>query len=450
MAGTSSISGLISGLDTKTIIESLMAIEKNSQTLLKTKQSTEQSIVSALQSINSSFSSLSTAAESLAKASTWQTVTGTSSNSNVTVSTDTGATTASFKLTVDSLATSSQAVFSTASALSDTVTSQSLTLTTGDGTLYTIDTGDGSLQDVISGINEQSSETGISATAVKVADGSYKLLVQSTATGADTAFTLTNDDGSDLLGGATVTAGTDAQITLSNGITATSSSNTFEELMTGVSLTLADSMSTGDTATITLSQDSSTVAATVSAFVDQVNSLLSTIDSATKYATAGDSSSTSGVLAGNSTVIGLRNSLLSSVFGGTGSMSSVGIQTDRYGNLVFDEETFKTAYAADPAGVAAMFTANDSGEDGWAARVQAVADEASDSYTGSITRAITSHQSISDNLQERIDDWDLRLELRQSTLEAKFNNMETILSTLNSQSEWLSSQIDSLTSSSSD
>ena len=51
MANTS-IGGLISGLDTATIISQLMQLEAQPQTRLKTKVTVEQSAVTALQALN--------------------------------------------------------------------------------------------------------------------------------------------------------------------------------------------------------------------------------------------------------------------------------------------------------------------------------------------------------------------------------------------------------------
>ncbi|MBZ5737804.1 flagellar filament capping protein FliD [Nocardioides mangrovi] len=443
---TSSISGLASGLDTASIISQLMTLEAQPQTRLKTQQTTEKSVVSALQTINTSVASLATAAASLAKASTWQTVKGTSSATGFSVTTSTGATAGSFDVKVVSLASRSQAAFSTASGLSDTVTSQNLTLTTNDGTEHDVDTGSGSLTDVIKGINDLTSETGITATAVKVADGSYKLLVQSATTGADTSFTLTNADGSDLLGGATVKDGTDASIDLGLGVVATSSTNTFEDVTPGVDLTLSSSLAVGDTSTISLAQDSSDITATVKSLVDSINSILTSIDTQSKFASSSSSSSTSttssGVLAGDAVTRDLRYALLNTVFGGTGSMATAGIQTTRDGMLTFDEDTFTAAYAADPEGIAAKFTSGATTDaDGFAARVATVAKAASDSIDGSVTKAVKSHNTLVDTLQSQIDDWDTRLALKKSTLEAQYTALETTMQSLNSQSSYLTSQI---------
>ncbi len=181
--------------------------------------------------------------------------------------------------------------------------------------------------------------------------------------------------------------------------------------------------------------------------MDKVNSILSDLDTKT----AGASGTTAaGVLAGDSTARSVRDALAETIFGGSGSMAAYGLQTDRYGKLVFDSAKFDEAYAADPAGTMAAFTTGATPADnGWAARVAAVAKSASDSVDGTITTAIQGRDSSIKQLQDSIDGWDDRLALRRSTLERRFTALETALSTMKSQGDWLAGQLASLPSTSS-
>jgi flagellar hook-associated protein 2 len=445
---TSSISGLSSGLDTASIIDQLMRLEALPQTRLQNQQIAEKSRLAAFRALNTDTTLLRDKAETLAKAATWETVQGTVTGSGaagVTVKVAGTAAPNSFSVTVDQLATRHQLGFTDSSAMSDVVVSGSdVKLTTNDGTEHVISTGGGTLAELVAAINAKTADTGVSATAVKTADGSYRLLAQSTATGADSTFTLTNDDDSPLLGDATVSAGTDAQISLGAGITATSSSNTFTALVPGVDLTLDPTAAIGSQATVTVAQNTTTISDTVKALVTQINSLLGSIDDKTSTKTG-----VVGVIAGDTTARGLRNSLLESVFAGAGAttMADAGIQTDRYGKLVFDEAKFKDAYAKDPEAVAAMFTSGaTTATDGWAARIKTAANVACDRVTGTLTSAISSGDATISRFTKSIDAWDDRLELRRSTLERQYAALETALSGLQSQGSWLSSQIAGLPS----
>ena len=445
-SATSSISGLASGLDTASIIDQLMQLEAVPQGKLTTQQTAEKAVVTALRAVNTDTALFASKAAILAKPSTWQTLKGTVSGSGVGVTVGATASPTNFSVTIDKLATTHQVGFANAAALTDVVAGSTVKLTSNDGTEHDIAVGGGTLKEVVAALNAATSDTGVTATAVKVADGSYRLITESTKTGANSSFTLTNGDGNDLLGGTAVRAGGDAQISMGLGITATSSSNTFTDIVPGVTLTLASTATTGSTSTITVKQDSSSVAASVSGLVDQLNSLLTSIDAATAAST---STTAAGTLSGDPTSKSLRNALLETVFGSSTStsMASVGIQTDRYGKIVFDADKFNAAYAADPAGVAAQFTTGATPEtDGWAARLASVAKGASDSGTGTLTNAINGHNTTIDRLGKSIEDWDDRLELRRTSLERQYTALETALSTLNSQSSWLAGQIASLPS----
>ena len=73
----------------------------------------------------------------------------------------------------------------------------------------------------------------------------------------------------------------------------------------------------------------------------------------------------------------------------------------------------------------------------------------SDSLSGYVTTKQTSLQTQMDKIDKKIADMEARLTKYQETLTAKFATMEALLSKLQSQQSWLTSQINSLTSSSS-
>ena len=442
MAGTSSVSGLVSGLDTATLISQLMQVEAQSQNRIKSQLSTAQSTVKALQDLNSKLAALATSAADLAKASAWNPVTVTSSSDLVTATAGTAAISGALQFTVGHTARAHQLVFIDTAALAGTVTTGSTTVRLDrlDGTTVDLDTGDGSLQGLLRALNE--SGTGVKASTVRLDDGTYRLQVTSTATGAASDFTLKNIDGTDLLGGATVTAGRDAEITI-GADTVHSATNTFTDVANGLSLTLKPSVADGTVVDLDVQPDPAAMTKAVKGVVDAINDALTKIDALTAY---NSTTKTSGALSGDSAVRTVRTALLNSVYPTDGtSMAGLGIQLDRYGKLTFDEDAFSTAYTADPSAVAAKFTTG--AVDGFAARVQKVAKGASDSVNGTVTTSINGRNSDIARMQDRIEDWDARLALRQETLTRQFTALETALSQMNSQSSWLSGQLSSLSSS---
>ncbi|RLV48790.1 hypothetical protein D9V37_13795 [Nocardioides mangrovicus] len=433
----------MSGFDPTTLVTQLMTVEAQPQTNLKTKLTTENSTISTLQSLNTQVAALATQAKALATSSGWGNLSVSSSSSNVAASATTGTVAGTYNFSVDQTAQAHKLAFATSAAGTDTVVSGSSVTLTVNGVAKSISTGTGTLDSLVSALN--ATGTGVSASKLKLDDGSYRLNVTANATGAAAAFTLTNADGSDLLGGANVTQGRDAAITI-GGDTIHSASNTFTGVVPGATFTVS-SAAVGSTVDLTVARDTSTTTAAVKSLVDNVNTLLAKIDSLTAYDT---STKAAGALSGDASVSALRDSLLDAVYPGDGtSLSSIGIQTDRDGKLVFDSDAFTAAYNADPAAVQAKFTASTTGTTGFADRIQKIAAGASDTYTGTLTSTITNHQTTARRLTDDIADWDVRLAAKKTSLTTLYTNLATTLSNLNSQSTWLSSQIDSLSSSSS-
>ncbi|WP_182525745.1 flagellar filament capping protein FliD [Nocardioides dongkuii] len=437
------ISGLASGLDTSTIINQLMQLEAVPQDRLKTRVSTEKSVLTTLQNLNAKVAALATKAADLAKPAAWSPLTATSSNAAVTITTGPTASPGSLSATVTSVARSHQLGYAEQHALGDQVTGAStdVLLERFDGSPQTLAT-DGTLTGLVAAINDPANATGLRASAIQVSEGRYQLLVESTATGAAQDFALTAADGSPLLGGATVRPGADATLDLGAGIRVTSGTNTFTDVMPGITLALGAGAKVGDVAALGVTRDTGAVTAKVKDLVDSINAVLADIDVQTS--TKGILGKP-GALAGDATLRNLRSALVDAVYPADNtSMASLGIQVNRNGRLELDSTKLTQAYAADPVGVAERFSTDG---DGFAARMATVTKGASDRATGSLTLVITGRETGVGRLEDSIEDWDNRLALRRSNLERQYTALETALSQMSSQSSWLSSQLSSLSSS---
>ncbi|MGB7981810.1 MAG: flagellar filament capping protein FliD [Candidatus Nanopelagicales bacterium] len=432
-----SVSGLASGLDTASIIDQLMAVEAGSQTRLKSRVTSEQTTVSTLQKLNAMMASLAGTSANLTKPGALTPMTATSSSTHVTALPQAGATAGALSVVVDSVALAHRMAFTATAARTDLVTGAStvVRLTSADGTQTDLDTGDGTLDGLLSALN--ASGTNVRASTLRLDDGTYRLIVESATTGAASSFALTALDGSALLGGATVRAGQDAALTVGTD-TVHSSTNTFSGVLPGVDITLSAATPPGTAVDLSVATDAGSAVESVRTFVKAVNTALNDLATATKSGSGAKSA-----LAGDTSLTSLRSALTSAVFPTDGtSLAQWGIQLDRSGQLTFDEAQFTDAYAADPSAVAVI-----NGADGFAARIQAVAEGASDSIDGTLTTAISGRNTQIGRLQDSVDSWDIRLELRRNTLTRQFAALETALSTIQSQSAWLTSQIDSLSSS---
>jgi flagellar hook-associated protein 2 len=440
MASTSSIGGLVSGLDTTSIVSSLMQLEAQPQTLLKNRLSTEQTTVSSLQGLNAKFASLSTKAAALDTPAAWATLNATSSSSAVTATAGSTATPGALSFTVLNTAAPAQLTFGDLANTTDAVTTATtMTLTKADGSTATVNPGDGTLAGLAAGIN--SAKAGVTATLLKVSDGSYRLRLTSDTTGAGNLSLTSGDPVVDAKW--TQTAGKDAQLQV-GGDTVSSKTNTFTGLLTGLDVTVAANTAPNTAVDVTVTRDASSAQNALKGLVDAANDLLSSIDTLTAY---DPTTQKSGALAGDATVRALRSAVLDTVTRAAdgSSMASLGVQTDRYGKVTFDATKFASAYAADPGTVATKLGAPSSGSvPGFAARVLAMADKASNSTNGTLTSIITGHQSSITTLQNGIDDWDVRLAAKQESLNKQYADLEVSLGKLQDQASWLSGQIASL------
>jgi len=102
---TTSIDGLISGMNTSQVISQLMQVEAQQQTGLKQKVQDQKTVIQSLQSVNSKVSALKTAADKLILPMTWQAAKAASTSDAVTATAKTGAPTGSWTFNVNALAT---------------------------------------------------------------------------------------------------------------------------------------------------------------------------------------------------------------------------------------------------------------------------------------------------------------------------------------------------------
>ncbi|TQL01644.1 flagellar filament capping protein FliD [Cellulomonas sp. SLBN-39] len=461
------IDGIVSGLDTAALIDSLLTLESGNQSLLKTKQSTASSLVTILQSLNTKVSSLAEHSTKAAKDESWQAVKGTITQTGVTapgatVSTSATATPGTLSFRVGAVA-ASQASLTTLPADAAYASGTPTFTITRDGATTTVTAASTSVADVVDAFN--ASGTGVTATAVKVnvldgngdptGDTTYRLQLTGRETGADNAFTVSYEgtSGTTALTLDQVRAASDASLVLFPGTAAqqtlTSSSNTFEGVMTGVDLTVTEATAV-DAAplTVTVARDQAAVKSLASGLVSNLNTVLTEITSRTRSTTTTDSDGrtvvSGGPLSGDATVRLLQQRMLSegSLPVDGVSPADVGIVIGRDGTFTFDDAKFTTAMAADPEKVQKVVQ-------GVADRLAQTAKSASDAQNGTITQAVKSQQDTVKDLGARIDDWDDRLAMRRTSLERQYAALEVTLSNLQSQSSYLASQLAALTGSSS-
>lgn len=337
----------------------------------------------------------------------------TSNNDSATVSANSEAQPGTYSFYVSKLA---QAQQSTVEMSDDTFSATgTFELTMGDSTMdidlaAADEDGDGDgyidASELVNAINSSDDNPGVSAALVKTND-TTTIMLTSDETGAQSAFTV-NVTGHDASGDTSATMPTltpvtdaqDAEIHLGSesGPMITNSSNTFDDVIPGVTMTfteVTDPDDPTDLTTFTVAQDSSASQEQVQTFVDAYNTLVDTIDSMTSY---GDEDTSAGVFAGDTGLQSLENQMDNIVHADYGGVSIVdyGITLDSDGHLQIDTDTFNDEMEANPDGLTSIFVGDDS--------MVAQLDELMDSYLDSSDGIIAQRQDSLDDKQQRIDD----------------------------------------------
>jgi flagellar hook-associated protein 2 len=441
------VDGLVSGLDTTALINSLMQVEGVPQTLLKNKVSASQAFITALQGLNTKVAALADLATKTAQPTALDLYSATSSSTTVAVTATTGAAAGQLDLVVDAIAQTQKSVSAAMATWPDSP--PVLTIKSNDGTLHEVTAATTSLDDVVSAINNAGA--GVTATKVSVGGGNFRIQFSSSAIGADGAFTIYQGSGSTTALPVTqIQAAQDASVTIWAGTpaaqTITSKTNTFDEVLPGVSISVTAAST--QTVSLSISRDDAAIGKQANDLVTALNGIFSEISSKSAVSTGTDASGTTsikaGVFTGDSTVRDVNQKILSAAtlpVNGR-SPSEFGISINKDGTIDFDAETFAAALAKDPAATQATLQTI-------ASRVAGAAQNISDKYDGTLTTTITGQQSEVKGLGTQIDDWDRRLTTRRSTLERTYAALEVQLSKLNSQQSYMSSQLAGLPSSNS-
>lgn len=226
--------------------------------------------------------------------------------------------------------------------------------------------GGNSLAELAAAINAASDNNGVNATLVR-SNGNVSLVLASEKTGAANAITLsTTGVAAGAFDAATsapreLSTAKDARVRLGgeSGMLLTNASNTFDNIIDGVSMSFTKAHATGEQPlSVTVARDDKTTKDKVQSFVTAINNLLGTFDSLTA---SGGENAARGVLAGDASIRsieGMLNNVLRTEFGGT-TLMEMGIVADRYGKLTIDTTRFEKAIAANPEGLDKLFNAKD-------------------------------------------------------------------------------------------
>lgn len=438
--------GLGSGLDVDSIVTSLMALEERPLTLLNQKEAKVQANISAMGSLKSALSSLQSSLTALGKEDTFRSTATQSSDSAVfTASSSTTATTANYAVTVNRLA---QAHKVGSSAFADTATfgggaGDAITLTL-DSKSFTLDLSTAqTLSQIQSTINTELNATGVTAGLITGDSGQQTLTLTASDTGYDNRvqlsyggainastfnFSMLNRDSDNVLLAAE--AELDSSVTI-DGVSVTRSSNSITDAVAGLTLNLK----TEGSANVTISSDSSSATSAVNSFVTSLNDVLSQVKSI----------SSSGV--GNSSVMRSIEFQISAIINagqtGLGSyayLSQLGVTTKEGGGMTFDSTQLTAALTDDIEGVINYFS--DSSK-GFGVRMEGMLDSFLQSG-GVIDSIVNGAKSEVTTIARNRDLMEQRLVSTEARLRSQFESLDTLMSSMQTTSSYLTSQLESI------
>jgi flagellar hook-associated protein 2 len=441
-------SGLGSGIDVKSLVDQLVAAERQpAANRLTNQESRANTQLTALGQVKSALAALRDSLDGLGDLQELQQRAITTTPADfITATAGTIAATGSYDVEVLALAASHK-VASGAFASADSVV--------GNGTLavglagvsvqITIDDTNNTLTGIRDAINKAVGNPGVRASIVN-ADGGAYLLLSGDKTGAANVISVDAiEPGSALealeFGAGTTNAltekqaATDASVKI-DGLTLTSAGNTLEDAIDGVNINLLKA-EPGTEIRLDIKVDLIKVKQSIKSFVDSYNGLTAVIKKLTSY---NSDSRTGGPLLGDGqtrTVLSRIRAAMAGQLGGEGNavggLVDAGIRSDATGRLTLDVAALDKALDGNATAVGKLFAADTTG------LVDRLANVFKDVLEGNGSLA-TREENLKTRLRGITDDratLDRRMEQVRKRYETQFNSLDSLVSRLKSSGDFL-------------
>ncbi|MFH1754476.1 MAG: flagellar filament capping protein FliD, partial [Candidatus Latescibacterota bacterium] len=469
-----------SGLDTDSIIESLMEIERQPVVLLEQKQYKLDYEKQALNEVNNSLLSLKTCIKSFADGLAFENVFASQDESVATGSADASATQGSYELSVTRLA-QRQVVASSDLATGWTVpgTGEFTITHAGTGEVFTITLSGGeTLTQVAQAINSSIGDDGnqfygtmgVAQVLTDPVNGTKTLVIKTDETGAENGLSFADTVNSPMedlgitSGGVLneLQAAENAELYI-DGIQIESSSNTVTDALTGVTFILHGETDPGEKITVSIGLNEDDIISRISDFIEQFNTTTDLIADYLSEDVVDDPETVDelqyGVLRGDSDLASAKSEIRMKTTGYIDSslsvfqiLSQIGITSESSSgsivsdNIELDEEKLRAALSQDKDAVESLL-------EGWAEELDDYLEaqtkvSVAQTMAGNFYRRILNIDERIDNIDDDIADWEERLADMEERMRTEYSNMETVLAELQTQNEYLTAQLDSLKSAS--
>ncbi len=458
MPGTTSVDGIISGLNTTDIVQKLIEVESRPVELLKNNKGIKNDKIDEWRKLNTKLLALNTTVRKLRNFSNFsQKDVSVSDETKLSATVGSSASEGSYSVKVSQLATNHQIVSkasfaSETSTLGDNLGGKSsvfdIFLESGESKTIMLSGENQTLTGLRDQINN--AKFGIKASIVKVDDSDepYKLYLASTNTGSENKFTIQQREGYGGLYknfGDVVQEGRDAKIELGgqeggNPINITSSTNKISGSIPGISITLKEV----STSPVTLNISSSNTGAEdmINTFADEYNEVIDffktqfSIDPLTQKG---------GLLMGDSTLMNIQRDLrfnisnsYSSLSGSITSLRQIGITSNNDGKLEVDSGALKSALIDSGKDLRDFFVT------GVGAKIGTILSDTTLPLVGTIHGKTRTLERQVENIDESINKSEKMLAKRKEALFQKFTKMEIAIGRLQNQGNFLTQQMSSL------
>lgn len=449
--------GVGSGIDLEGLVLQLVQVERAPKLQrLNTREKQADVQLSALGKLKSSLNTVNDAVKNLSDSSKMSARTATVSGQNednplINVSANSQAARGTYNIDVQALAqgTRLQTKASDFSSSTDVVSATGGTLTfgAGDDTFEVEIEAGATVSDVARAVNRAAENFGVSASVVNTggANPQSYLVFDSSITGAGNDLTVTSSTpGMAMLTTMDEVQTADDAMIIVNDITTFSATNTFENAVENLEITVNRKDLDNGPVRVDVDVDKEGVKSNIEAFMNAYNSMIDEVNRLTRYNPEGDN----GALIGDSLVRSIRGQLASlltqpvdGAANGLNTLFQLGITQDNDGKLQFDtrnlgggtgQERFDRAVNEQFDDIIALF----SGENGVATRLQSTIEQ----YTRS-DGLIDGREKVAKNQKDSVErdreSFERFMQQYEQNLRRRYTALDGTIARLNSSADFL-------------
>ncbi len=453
MAGSISTLGAGSNIDLQGVIDKLKAADQIPITNIKAQQLQYKDQLAVFESVNTKLLAVKSKALDLSLSTTFSARLITSSQPSVlTATASSGASAGISTVTVGRLAKQnswqSSGVATAATVVGSTTGSFAYTVKGTQSSVAVSATT--TLQQLSDAINNDANNPGVTASVMDDGTGTataFHLVLVSKETGDANAVTIGTNNTTLTFTEIQAKGVLDAQVTI-NGITYNRATNTISDIIAGVTLNL---VATG-ASSLTITSDTASVKAKILAMVEAYNAAAKEIADNSRY---DEKTKVAGSLSGVSTfrtmTSQLKQTLLTSI-GGLGgaydNLTDIGLSFDRDGTASMDETVLTTALENNLEDVQLLLVGDTAtGIDGVATLLNAQLRDITKPISGVIANEKDRVDQTIQRLDDQIESMTIRLNNKYDLLTKQFVQLDTLMSNIQKQGDFLTAQIASLTAS---